>query len=103
MENWLVLQNFYRGLTPMLKGHVDATAGGAFLSLTIDRAMSLIKKMVANQSRGEEQKLQKGMHIMKEADMLAAKKIVMEKTEQTGPRERSHEGHRSGHRLVNDL
>jgi hypothetical protein len=56
MENWLVLQNFYRGLTPMLKGHVDAIAGGAFLSLTFDRTMSLIKKMVANQSWGEEQK-----------------------------------------------
>jgi hypothetical protein len=44
-----VLQNFYNGLTPMSKGHLDAAAGGAFLSLTIDGAMTLIKKMVANQ------------------------------------------------------
>ena len=50
MENWLVLQNFYKGLTPMSKGHLYATAGGVFLSLTIDEAMSLIEKMVANQS-----------------------------------------------------
>ena len=29
-----MLQNFYEGLMPMSKGHVDAAAGGAFLSLT---------------------------------------------------------------------
>jgi hypothetical protein len=34
----------------MSKGHVDATAGGVFLSLTINNARALIKKMVANQS-----------------------------------------------------
>jgi glycerol kinase len=56
----------------MSKGHIDATAGGAFLSLTIDGATTLIKKMVANQGRGGK-KQQKGMHTMKEADMLAAK------------------------------
>ena len=57
----------------MSKGHVDAIAGGAFLSLTIDGAKALIKKMVANQSWGEERKQQKGMHAVKEADMLATK------------------------------
>jgi hypothetical protein len=50
MEDWLVLQNFYEGLTAMSKGHVDVTARGAFLSLTIANAMALIEKMVANQS-----------------------------------------------------
>ena len=45
-----MLQNFYEGLMPMLKGHVDVAVGGAFLSLTIDGAKALIKKMVANQS-----------------------------------------------------
>jgi hypothetical protein len=57
----------------MSKGHVDAAVGGAFLSLTINNATALIKKMVANQSWGEERKQQKGMHTVKEADMLAAK------------------------------
>ena len=56
MENWLVLQNFYEGLMPMSKGHVDAAAGGAFLFLTITDAMALIEKMVAHQSWGEEHK-----------------------------------------------
>ena len=34
----------------MLKGHVDAAVGGAFLSLTVDGAKALIEKMMANQS-----------------------------------------------------
>jgi hypothetical protein len=38
----------------MSNGHVDATARGAFLSLTINNDMALIEKMVANQSWGEE-------------------------------------------------
>ena len=45
-----MLQNFYEGLTPMSKRHVDAAAGGAFLFHTINGAIALIKKMVANQS-----------------------------------------------------
>ena len=57
----------------MSKGHVDAAARGAFLSLTIDGAKALIEKIVANQSWGEEHKQQKGMHFVKEADMLAVK------------------------------
>jgi len=48
MEDWLVLQNFYEGFMPMSKGHIDAAAGGAFLSLAIENATALIEKMVAN-------------------------------------------------------
>jgi len=54
MENWMVLQNFYNGLTPMSKGHLYAAAGGAFLSLTTAGAKALIKKMVEHQSWGED-------------------------------------------------
>jgi hypothetical protein len=57
----------------MSRGHIDAAARGAFLSLTIDGATELINKMVTNQSWGEERKTQKGMHTVKEADMLTAK------------------------------
>jgi hypothetical protein len=32
----------------MSKGHLDGTVGGMFLSLTIDEATTLIKKMVIN-------------------------------------------------------
>lgn len=38
----------------MSKGHLDAAAGGAFLSLTIDGAKALINKMVENQAWGDE-------------------------------------------------
>jgi len=68
MENWLVLQNFYTGLTPMSRGHIDAAAGGAFLSLTINGATALIEKMVSNQWWGDERlqdEQQKGMHTVK--------------------------------------
>jgi hypothetical protein len=43
----------------MLKGHVDAAVGGAFLSLTADAAKALIEKMVANQSWGRNAKHKK--------------------------------------------
>jgi hypothetical protein len=77
IENWLVLQNFYDGLIPMSRGHIDAAARGAFLSLTIDGATELINKMVTNQSWGEERKTQKGMHTIKEAEMLTTKKDLL--------------------------
>ena len=76
MKNWLVVQNFYNGLTPMSRGHIDAAAGGAFLSLTINGATALIEKMVSNQGWGDERlqnEQQKGIHTMKEMDMLATK------------------------------
>ena len=64
----------------MSKGHLDAAAGGAFLSLTIDGATALINKMVSNQSWGEERKTQKGMHTVKETDMLSTKIDLLMKT-----------------------
>jgi hypothetical protein len=49
MYNWLILQNFYNELTQSSRDHVDATVGGAFFSLIIERATALIEKMVSNQ------------------------------------------------------
>ena len=66
----------------MSRGHLDAAAGGTFLSLTIG-AMALINKMVSNQSWGEERKTQKGMHTVKETDMLSAKiDLLMKRLEE---------------------
>ena len=75
MDNWLILQSFYNGLTQTSCDHVDATAGGAFFSLTIERATSLIEKMVYKQGWSDDriQPRQRGMHSVKEADMLAMK------------------------------
>ena len=49
MDNWIILQNFYNGLTQSSRDYVDAAAGGAFFSLAIERATSLIEKMISNQ------------------------------------------------------
>jgi hypothetical protein len=48
MENWLILQNFYNGLTLTSRAYIDATAGGAFFSLTVNQATVLTEKMVSN-------------------------------------------------------
>jgi hypothetical protein len=75
MDNWLILQNFYNGLTPTGCDHIDAAAGDAFFSLTIDRAKTLIEKMVSNQGRNDErlQPRKWSTHTIKETDMLATK------------------------------
>ena len=70
-----ILQNFYNGLTQTSRDHVDATVGGAFFLLTIERATTLIEKMVSNQGWSDDrlQPHQRGMHSVKETDMLAIK------------------------------
>ena len=75
MDNWLILQNFYNGLTQTARDHVDNAAGGAFFSFTPKRATCLIEKMVSIQgwSDARLQSCQRSMHTVKETDMLAAK------------------------------
>jgi hypothetical protein len=54
MENWLLMQTFYHGLTNSTHETMDATTGGAFLSLTINQAITLVEKMASNQGWNEE-------------------------------------------------
>jgi hypothetical protein len=66
---------------------VDATARGAFLSLTIPQATPLVEKMASNQGWNEEclQPHKRGgsMHQLKEVDMLFAKMdLVMKRLEE---------------------
>ena len=77
MDEWLVLQSFYNGLTTTSRTHIDAAAGGAFLDMTITKAKALVEKMVSNQGWSEErlQPHTKGMHTVKETDMIAAKLV----------------------------
>ena len=49
MDNFLIIQSFYNGLTPIACDHIDAAAGGALFLLTIALATVLIEKMVSNQ------------------------------------------------------
>ena len=48
MDEWIVLQSFYNGLTTTSRAHLDDAAGGAYLDLTIAKATALIEKMVSN-------------------------------------------------------
>jgi hypothetical protein len=63
MDDWLILQNFYNGLTPKSRDHLDAAARGAFFSKTVQGAVELIEKMVSNMGWSEErlQTRQRGM------------------------------------------
>jgi hypothetical protein len=65
---------------------MDAAAGGAFLSLTIPGATTLIEKMASNQGWNEERlqthKRGGGMHQLKEIDMLSTMiDLLMKKLE----------------------
>ena len=48
MEDWLLMQGFYHGL--IQKAHeLDANAGGAFMSLTLGKAKTLMEKIASNE------------------------------------------------------
>jgi hypothetical protein len=46
MEEWLLMQGFYHGLTQKAHEHLDATAEGLFLSLTVGKAKLLMEKIL---------------------------------------------------------
>jgi hypothetical protein len=48
MEEWLLMQTFYHGLTQKSREQLDTTAGGWFMSLTSIKAKALIEKIVEN-------------------------------------------------------
>ena len=80
------MQTFYHGLTNSSRETMDAAAGGAFLSLTIPDATTLVEKMASNQGWNEERaqtrKSGGGIHQLKEVDMLSAKMdLLMKKLE----------------------
>jgi len=86
MENWLLMQIFYHGLTNSTYETMDAATRGGFLSLTLLAATTLVEKMASNQGWNEEQvqthKRSGGMHQLKEVDMLSAKMdLLMKKLE----------------------
>jgi hypothetical protein len=49
MEEWLLMQGFYHGLTQKACEHLDTTAGGLFLSLTVGKDKTLMEKISENQ------------------------------------------------------
>jgi hypothetical protein len=65
MENWLLMQTFYHGLTTSTCETIDVIARYDFLSLTIRDTTTLVKKMASNQGWNEERthtRKRGGMH-----------------------------------------
>jgi hypothetical protein len=76
-----LIQNFYHRLVLLDRSYLDAAASGAFFSLSVANAKTLIKKMVSNQGWSDDrlQPRKQGMHSFKEIDMLAAKMDLLVK------------------------
>jgi hypothetical protein len=65
VENWLLMQTFYHGLTTSTCETMDDATRGAFLSLTIRDATTLVEKMASNQGWNKERtqtRKRGGMH-----------------------------------------
>jgi hypothetical protein len=50
MEEWFIIQSFYHGLIRSAREHINAAAGGSFLTLSIEEAHQLVEKMASNHS-----------------------------------------------------
>jgi hypothetical protein len=89
MENWFLLQTFYHRLSTNTRETMDAAARGAFLSLTLTQATNLVEKMASNQVWNEERQprnKERGMHQLKEVDMLSAKMdLLMKRLKEKAP------------------
>ena len=48
IKEWLIIQNFFHGLNQQAQDHIDAAAGGSFLSLDVAGAKALIDKIASN-------------------------------------------------------
>jgi len=70
MEEWLLMQGFYHGLNEKTREHLDATAKGLFLSLTLGKAKELMEKISDNQSWSQD----KGEEAIEEVNGLSTKK-----------------------------
>jgi hypothetical protein len=84
MEEWFIIQSFYRGLIRSAREHIDTAAGGSLFSLSIKEARGLIEKMTSNQSWIDEhtQTHTHQVHQLEEVDMLTAKiDLLMKKLE----------------------
>jgi hypothetical protein len=84
MEEWFIIQSFYRGLICTAHEHIDAAAGGFFFALSIEEACKLIEEMASNQSWEDEHtpSRTRKVHQLKEVDMLTTKiDLLMKKLE----------------------
>ena len=100
-QGWIPSQKIGRGcrntswpvlITAWTSGNIDAAAAGAFLDLTIAKAKELVEKMVSNQGWSDErlQPCMKGMHTVKETDMITTKLDLLIKKMEEGSKQPIH-------------
>jgi hypothetical protein len=79
MEDWLLMQGFYHGLTQKAREQLDATTRGAFISLTLRKAKTLMEKIASNQgwSQGSIQTCNKSEEVPEEVCALSTKMNIL--------------------------
>jgi len=48
LQKWMIIQNFYNGITQSVRSTIDVAAGGTLMNKTEDEAYNLIEKMTLN-------------------------------------------------------
>ena len=94
MEDWILIETFYHGLTTSAHENIDGAARGSFFSLTIREATTLVEKIALNQGWNEEHTQsckKRGMHQVKEVDMLSAKMDLLMKKLGEHDQQKKHE------------
>ena len=84
MEDWLLMQGFYHGLIQKAHEQLDATIGGAFMSLTLGKAKALMEKIVSNLgwSQGSIQSCNKSEEAQEVCALLTKMDILLNWLEQ---------------------
>ena len=79
MEDWLLLQSLYHGLIQKAREQLDTTAGGAFMSLTLGKADTLMEKIASNQgwSQCNNQLCNKSKEVPQDVCALSTKMDVL--------------------------
>ena len=79
MEDQLLMQSFYHELTQRAHEQLDVTARGAFISLTLGKAETLMEKIASNQGQSQYniQACNKSEEVPEEARALSTKMDVL--------------------------
>ena len=79
MEDWLLMQSFYHGLTQKAHEQPDATTRGSFMSLTLGKTKTLMENIASNQgwSQCNIQACNKSEEVPEEVCTLSTKMDVL--------------------------
>jgi hypothetical protein len=96
MEEWLLMQSFYHGLTQKSRQQLDATARGSFMSLTLGKTKVLMERIASNQgwSSCNIQSCNKIEEVLEEVCALSTKMdVLLNWLERRDNYKRDHLGH----------